>query len=70
MTRHYLRISKCITLSLQPVSVAIEADKREFQLYKSGIFSSQCGTNLDHGVGLVGYGKDYYILRRSIIILV
>jgi C1A family cysteine protease len=52
-------------LSSQPVSVAIEADKREFQLYKSGIFSSSCGTNLDHGVGLVGYGKDYYILRNS-----
>lgn len=52
-------------LSLQPVSVAIEADQREFQLYKLGIYSSPCGTNLDHGVGLVGYGKDYYILRNS-----
>lgn len=52
------------------VSVAIEADRPAFQLYKSGIFdSSSCGTTLDHGVALVGYGSedgtDYYILRNS-----
>lgn len=57
-------------LSLQPVSIAIEADQRAFQLYSSGVFDESCGTNLDHGVGLVGYGttedgKDYYILRNS-----
>lgn len=52
------------------VSVAIEADKAVFQLYKSGVFDSDlCGTTLDHGVALVGYGnengQDYYILRNS-----
>ena len=57
-------------LALQPVSIAIEADQRAFQLYSSGVFDENCGTNLDHGVGLVGYGtsadgKDYYILRNS-----
>ncbi len=56
-------------LAQQPVSVAIEADQRAFQLYSSGVFTSACGTNLDHGVGLVGYGTmsgtDYYILRNS-----
>jgi len=52
-------------ISLQPVSIAIEADQRDFQLYSSGIFTGTCGTNLDHGVGLVGYGTDYYILRNS-----
>jgi C1A family cysteine protease len=56
-------------LALQPVSVAIEADQKAFQLYSSGVFTSACGTNLDHGVGLVGYGTmsgtDYYILRNS-----
>jgi C1A family cysteine protease len=56
-------------LSKQPVSVAIEADQREFQLYKSGVFTGACGTNLDHGVLTVGYGTDggneYYKVKNS-----
>ena len=56
-------------LNKQPVSVAIEADQKDFQLYKSGVFTGSCGTNLDHGVLLVGYGtdngNDYYILKNS-----
>ena len=52
------------------VSVAIEADQRVFQMYSSGVFdSAECGTSLDHGVALVGYGsengQEYYILRNS-----
>ncbi|CAN0846365.1 Probable cysteine protease RD21B [Linum grandiflorum] len=53
----------------QPVSVAIEAGGREFQLYQSGVFTGQCGTQLDHGVVAVGYGTengvDYWIVRNS-----
>ncbi|WOH04757.1 hypothetical protein DCAR_0624169 [Daucus carota subsp. sativus] len=53
----------------QPVSVAIEAGGRAFQLYESGIFNGLCGTDLDHGVVAVGYGtedgKDYWIVRNS-----
>ncbi|CAL9147323.1 oryzain alpha chain-like [Musa acuminata AAA Group] len=53
----------------QPVSVAIEAGGREFQLYQSGIFTGRCGTKLDHGVVAVGYGtqngEDYWIVRNS-----
>ncbi|KAH9610449.1 hypothetical protein KSS87_009594 [Heliosperma pusillum] len=54
----------------QPVSVAIEAGGRAFQLYKSGVFTGSCGTQLDHGVVAVGYGtsedgKDYWIVRNS-----
>ena len=52
-------------LSQQPVSIAIEADHREFQLYKSGIFTGACGNKLDHGVLLVGYGPDYYLVKNS-----
>jgi cathepsin L len=54
----------------QPVSVAIEADKSVFQSYKSGIITSTaCGTTLDHGVLVVGYGtdagQDYWLLKNS-----
>jgi C1A family cysteine protease len=56
-------------LAQQPVSVAIEADQSSFQLYKSGVFTGSCGTNLDHGVLLVGYGTmnglDYYTMKNS-----
>jgi C1A family cysteine protease len=53
----------------QPVSVAIEADQPAFQLYKSGVFTGACGTTLDHGVLVVGYGTDgtldYYTVKNS-----
>ncbi|KAF0906619.1 hypothetical protein E2562_012202, partial [Oryza meyeriana var. granulata] len=54
----------------QPVSVAIEAGGREFQLYDSGVFTGRCGTSLDHGVVAVGYGtdgagRDYWTVRNS-----
>ncbi|KAK4754103.1 hypothetical protein SAY87_002207 [Trapa incisa] len=53
----------------QPVSVAIEASGRSFQLYESGVFTGECGTELDHGVVVVGYGSedgvDYWVVRNS-----
>lgn len=56
-------------VSHQPVSVAIEAGGRALQLYQSGVFTGRCGTNLDHGVVVVGYGSengvDYWLVRNS-----
>mmetsp|Transcript_25470 Transcript_25470/g.59281 ORF Transcript_25470/g.59281 Transcript_25470/m.59281 type:complete len:355 (+) Transcript_25470:56-1120(+) len=53
----------------QPVSVAIEADQMAFQLYRGGILTKECGTKLDHGVLVVGYGTedgiDYWKVKNS-----
>lgn len=53
-----------------PVSVAIEADTRTFQMYTSGIITSDaCGTKLDHGVLVVGYGTEsntpFWLVKNS-----
>ena len=56
-------------VSHQPVSVAVEADQSVFQLYSGGVMSGSCGTNLDHGVLVVGYGtlnnQDYWLVKNS-----
>ena len=49
----------------QPVSVAIEADQAIFQNYKSGVLDGACGTNLDHGVLVVGFAPEYWIVKNS-----
>ena len=49
-------------LAIGPVSVAIEADKKIFQNYKSGVIgaagNNACGTQLDHGVLVVAAGTE------------
>ena len=56
---------------MQPLTIAVEADSADFQMYQSGIISgSNCGTNLNHAVLLVGYGQDnqgnpYWIIKNS-----
>jgi len=57
-------------VSMNPVSVAIEADTRVFQLYTDGVITSDaCGTTLDHGVLIAGYGEEsgteYWLVKNS-----
>lgn len=54
----------------QPVSVAIDAGGSDFQNYESGVFTGECGTDLDHGVTAVGYGMTadgtkYWLVKNS-----
>jgi len=62
-------VSMMYALSKQPVSVAIDTSGRNLQLYKSGVFTSKTGTNVDHAVLAVGYGTenghDYYLVKNS-----
>jgi C1A family cysteine protease len=57
-------------LAQQPVSVAIEADKKILQQYTEGIIiGDACGTELDHAVLAVGYGEEngveYFLVKNS-----
>lgn len=55
----------------QPVSVAIDAGGFTFQFYSRGVFSGPCGTDLNHGVTVVGYGSEtvednkFWIVKNS-----
>ncbi|PSS17269.1 Actinidain like [Actinidia chinensis var. chinensis] len=56
-------------VAYQPVSVGVESEGGKFKLYTSGIFTGSCGTAVDHGVTIVGYGTergmDYWIVKNS-----
>ncbi|RCV32871.1 hypothetical protein SETIT_7G037800v2 [Setaria italica] len=54
----------------QPVSVAVDGGDMTFQFYSGGVMTGSCGTDLDHGIAAIGYGKDndgtkYWLLKNS-----
>ncbi|KAF5943882.1 hypothetical protein HYC85_017959 [Camellia sinensis] len=53
-----------------PISVSIDVVGAFFQFYSSEIFTGDCGTDLDHGVTVVGYGTTtdgtkYWLVKNS-----
>ena len=57
-------------VATQPVSVAIDGYSPAFKSYSSGVFSGECGTNLNHAVTVVGYGTNddgtkYWLIKNS-----
>ncbi|KAL1532170.1 senescence-specific cysteine protease SAG39-like [Salvia divinorum] len=52
----------------QPVSVNIDASV--FQFYRSGVYTGECETNINHSVAIVGYGESedgvkYWLIKNS-----
>ena len=59
-------------LTKQPLAVSIDASSRVFGNYESGVLdSTRCGTHLDHGVLVTGWGHDsksgldYWMVKNS-----
>ena len=56
-------------VSKGPVSIAIQANQRAFQFYKTGVLNGRCGDRIDHGVLVVGYGtlngQEYWKVKNS-----
>jgi len=58
-------------IAKQPVAILVEADKQVFQLYRTGVLTSEeCGTRVDHAVLAAGYGtdeegQDYFLVKNS-----
>lgn len=50
-----------------PVAISVAASA--WQFYSGGVFSSDCGADVDHATVLVGYGTDngadYWLVRNS-----
>jgi len=64
-----------IAVRKAPVATGISAGNMHFQFYSSGILDGECGSSLDHGVSIVGYGSErnetdgsmipYWIIKNS-----
>ena len=65
VNRKTLSDSLLKSLTYQRVlSVGIEAN-RAFRFYSSGIFNGPCNKNINHAVNIIGFTKDYWIVRNS-----
>jgi C1A family cysteine protease len=68
-TRSEMSLTNAV--AMQPVAVSIEAGGPNFQHYSNGVYNGPCGTKLNHGVTVVGYGQDeesgerYWIVKNS-----
>ncbi|MFS7910972.1 putative chymopapain protein [Helianthus anomalus] len=54
----------------QPISAAVEANGHDFQFYYQGVFTGQCGVDVNHAIAIVGYGETpegmkYWIVKNS-----
>ena len=54
----------------QPISVAVDGGDMTFQFYSGGVMTGSCGTDLDHGIAAIGYGKTsdgtkYWLMKNS-----
>ncbi|XP_027348329.1 macrodontain-1-like [Abrus precatorius] len=49
--------------------VLVDAKGQAFQFYSGGVFTGECGTELNHAVTAIGYGEDpdgkYWLIRNS-----
>ena len=54
-------------MNVGPISVAMDAGHPSFKSYRSGVYSERAcsSTRLDHGVLVVGYGDDYWLIKNS-----
>ncbi|GAB4860563.1 hypothetical protein Ancab_035724 [Ancistrocladus abbreviatus] len=57
-------------VAFQPVSVVIHVGSPAFRFYHEGVFNGDCGTSLNHGVAVVGYGATvdgtkYWTVKNS-----
>eukprot|EP01059_Diplonema_ambulator_P012855 TRINITY_DN2332_c0_g2_i1.p1 TRINITY_DN2332_c0_g2~~TRINITY_DN2332_c0_g2_i1.p1 ORF type:complete len:383 (+),score=91.74 TRINITY_DN2332_c0_g2_i1:57-1151(+) len=66
-TNNYTALLTAVA-TIGPVAISAAADA--WQSYESGVFSKDCGYDVDHGIQLVGYGEEasgqlYWIVRNS-----
>ncbi|XP_044452486.1 senescence-specific cysteine protease SAG39-like [Triticum aestivum] len=62
--------SLMMAVANQPVFVAVDEDDMTFQFYSGEVMTSSCGTDLDHGIAAIGYGKtsdgtSYWLMKNS-----